>query len=253
MTGKHAATPPVQGGPWTSHGHPVAGVTVNGPGRPPVARCGGPAICRVCARDAEQIRARTVVTRAVGDVPILERRLLDPTGQPLDLRAQAEAGTAEGYACVWDVVDSYGTTFAPRCFSAGGLDGGDYALLWMHDPASPIGVFRAAEDDHGLLIRLKWDKTAGGEDARQRAISGSAPGLSVGFRPLMVDPDDTNRFTQAGLVETSQITARMASVPGASITAARLADAVELLANEPDGGAAVTAALLGLAAARARR
>lgn len=192
------------------------------------------------------------LTRAAGDVAVLERRLVDVNGAPLDLRAQAEAGTAEGYACVWDVVDSYGTTFAPRCFSAGGLDGGDYALLWMHDPASPIGVFRAAEDDHGLLIRLKWDKTAAGEDARQRAISGSAPGLSVGFRPLMVDPDDTNRFTQAGLVETSQITARMASVPGAAITAARQLDTTPTV-EDHTGEAAIMGALLGLAAARARR
>lgn len=194
------------------------------------------------------------LTRAAGDVPILERRLVDHAGQPLDIRAQAEAGTLEGYACVWDVVDTYGTTFAPRCFSAGGLDGGDYALLWMHDPSLPIGVFRAEEDDHGLVIRGRWDKTRDGEDARQRAISGSAPGLSVGFRPLMVDPDDTNRFTQAGLVETSQITARMASVPGASITAARQQDAAELEQYaDPQGEAAVVAALLGLAAARARR
>lgn len=41
-------------GPWTSHGHPIPGVTVAGgrPGR--VARCGGPKICTQCAKEAAQ-------------------------------------------------------------------------------------------------------------------------------------------------------------------------------------------------------
>lgn len=44
------------GGPWTGHGHAIEGITVEGSGRPPVARCGGPAICSKCAVDAERIR-----------------------------------------------------------------------------------------------------------------------------------------------------------------------------------------------------
>ncbi len=46
--------PTTQGGPWTRHGHPVDGVTVAGSAQPAlVARCGGPALCSVCALDAE--------------------------------------------------------------------------------------------------------------------------------------------------------------------------------------------------------
>lgn len=51
-------TPP--GGPWTRHGHAVAGVTVAGP-KPPdlkVARCGGPGLCHPCSMDAAQMQAR---------------------------------------------------------------------------------------------------------------------------------------------------------------------------------------------------
>jgi hypothetical protein len=47
----------------------------------------------------------------------------------------------------------------------------------------------------------------------------------VGFVPIGVDPDDDTVFTSARLVETSQITRRMASVPGAGITKARAAGA----------------------------
>jgi hypothetical protein len=39
----------------------------------------------------------------------------------------------------------------------------------------------------------------------------------------MVDPDDESAFTQCRLVETSQITRRMASVPGAELDKVRMA------------------------------
>lgn len=46
-----------RGGPWTQHGHPIAGLTVYGDDRPnAVARCGGPAICSDCAAGAERLR-----------------------------------------------------------------------------------------------------------------------------------------------------------------------------------------------------
>lgn len=186
-------------------------------------------------------------TRAAEAPPASEHRLV----AGLDLRAAAadDSGTFEGYACVWDVVDSYGTTFARGCFSAGGLDTDPYPLLWMHDRDVVLGTFTAAEDERGLLIKGSWDDTRAGRDARAQAKSGSAPGLSVGFNPVLVDPDDEDRFTQVRLIETSQIVARMASVPGAAIHAARGQQAP---AADP-GAAAVAAALLGLAATRARR
>lgn len=141
--------------------------------------------------------------------------------QQLSVRAEGEEGTFDGYACVWNVVDSYGTTFQRGCFEAGGLDQSMYALLWMHSPYEPIGVFLAQEDDHGLHIEGRWDSTTQGTDARTRARSGSAPGLSVGFVPIGTDPDDASAFTVCRLVETSQITARMAAVPGAELVGAR--------------------------------
>lgn len=165
-----------------------------------------------------------------------EQRLLEQPGMLLglpDMQVRALQGVQlrvddsgdgpqfKGYAVRWDVVDSYGTTFAPGSFRDGGLDGSEYALLWMHDPYSPLGMFTAREDSNGLLIEGSWDATPEGQAKRVMAKS-SAPGLSVGFVPLMVDPEDENRFTQARLVETSQITLRMASVPGAEFTSSRI-------------------------------
>lgn len=151
----------------------------------------------------------------------------------IDLRIAARADGDEGesatgfagYAVLWDVVDSWGTTFAPGCASAGGLDAELYALLDMHNPSAVIGVFTAREDEKGLWIAGDWDDTAAGRDARSRALSGSAAGLSVGFEVLAVDPDNVDRFTAIRLVEVSQITARMQAVPGAGFAEARGAGA----------------------------
>lgn len=155
-------------------------------------------------------------------VPDMQVRAL----QQLELRAgdDGKSSTFEGWACLWDVVDSYGTTFRKGSFVEGGLDQGEYALLWMHDPFEPIGAFTAEERDKGLWIAGGWDDTPQGQAKRVMAKR-SAPGLSVGFVPIGVDPEDSNVFTSARLVETSQITLRMASVPGAAITSSRISDA----------------------------
>lgn len=156
-----------------------------------------------------------------------ETRLATPVSEGgIDLRAAAASSTGEfeGFLCRFNTDDSYGTRFVPSCFEAGGLDERLYALLWMHDPFLPGATFNAAErSDEGLWIEGVYDETQQGQDMRVRAKSGSAPELSVGFIWLDSDPDDENAITKARLVEGSQITARMASVPGSQISAVRAA------------------------------
>lgn len=168
--------------------------------------------------DAQRLLAEQELARAAMREPsLMVRSLVD-----LDVRAaEGQDGTFDGYACVWDVIDAYGTSFRPGSFTRGGLDQSLYALLWMHSPFEPIGGFYATEDDHGLKISGRWDETQIGQDARVRAKSGSAPGLSVGFVPLGTDPEDPSAFSVVRLVETSQITARMAAVPGAELVGVR--------------------------------
>jgi HK97 family phage prohead protease len=142
-----------------------------------------------------------------------------------EIRAADAAGGGpefSGWACRTGVVDAYGTTFQAGCWSAGGLDSDLYAMCWFHNPMHPVGVLEASEREEGLWIQGEWDDTPEGRTARIRGQErGSARQLSVGCRGILYAEDDRNLIIAAQLVEVSQITARMAAVPGAGITSAR--------------------------------
>lgn len=146
-----------------------------------------------------------------------------------------EEGTFEGWACRYNKVDSYGTTFHPGVFKKG-VDKGNYAMLFMHSPFQPVGTFTAEERADHLWISGRYDDTAAGNDARIMAKSGSARELSVGF--IRTDLPDWSKLAEmdeqtyrdtldniksARLVEVSQITARMAAVPGSKLKTVRTA------------------------------
>lgn len=151
----------------------------------------------------------------------------------IDLRAIPEHRTsdeadAEGWAVVYGVEDSYGTTFVKRCFEAVEPLGARYPYLWMHRRDEPVGVFEVEDREEGLWIRVWFDDTQAGRDARARARSGSAPGCSVGFiwYPTVeqqAGEEDPNLILAARLIETSQITLGMQSVPGSEIKQVRSA------------------------------
>lgn len=156
------------------------------------------------------------------------RRGRDWAGTDADsmfVRAQTSedgSGGFEGWGVVYGVRDSYGTIFQTEAFTKGGLDEGAYPLLWMHNAAVPLATFVAEERPEGVWIAGEYDPTPDGQAARARALSGSAPELSVGFIWLEDGGEDaTDLIVSARLVETSQITLRMASVPGAQIVGVR--------------------------------
>lgn len=166
-------------------------------------------------------RRTSLSAPAVGGLPQgLEARAI-PTGN-LEVRVDDDAGsgTFEGWALLWNTTDSYGTRFRRGAFEAR-LDTDPYALLWMHDPWVVLGTFQAEERDRGLWIAGGWDATPEGQAGRARARSRSAAELSIGFQWLASNPDDKTEIVEALLVETSQITARMAAVRGAAMTDAR--------------------------------
>lgn len=143
----------------------------------------------------------------------------------LEVRADDAGDGADfwGPALPWNTLDSYGTRFAPDCFRDGGIDEGTYALLWMHDPWTVAGTFTAEAREQHLWIEGSYDDTPEGNAARARGKSGSARGLSVGFERIGDETleDGSILITKARLVEVSQITSRMESVPGAGLAGVR--------------------------------
>lgn len=150
----------------------------------------------------------------------LEVRVV-PSGQiEVQVDDDSTSGTFAGWGIRWNVTDSYGTRFRQGCFAAA-LDSDPYAFLWMHDPWTVLGSFAAEERDEGLWIEGTYDPTPEGQTGRARARSRSASELSIGFRRARTNPDDETEITEATLLEVSQITARMASSPGAALADAR--------------------------------
>lgn len=148
---------------------------------------------------------------------------------------EGQDGTFDGVACQYGKKDSYGTTFHPGVFRRG-IDKGSYAYLFMHSPYDPIGTFRADEQSNLLHIAGAYDDTQSGRDKRAMARSGSARELSVGFVRTDLPPwekiaemgdedraDVLENIRSARLVEVSQITARMAAVPGSKLKTVRSA------------------------------
>lgn len=148
---------------------------------------------------------------------------------------EGQDGSFDGVACQYGKEDSYGTTFHPGVFKRG-IDKNSYAYLWMHSPYTPIGTFKADEQSSLLHIGGLYDDTVDGRDKRAMARSGSARELSVGFVRTDLPPwekiaklndeeraDLMKNIRSARLIEVSQITARMAAVPGSKLKTVRSA------------------------------
>lgn len=96
-------------------------------------------------------------------------------------------GMIEGYASVFDVVDSYKDVIAPGAFkrtlAAWKASGRKLPVLWQHDAYNPIGVtLDAAEDETGLAVRAQLiTEVQQARDAHALAKAGALGGMSIGF------------------------------------------------------------------------
>jgi phage head maturation protease len=156
-------------------------------------------------------------------------------------------GQVEGIALVYDVIDTYGTTFAKGCLtrtirervSRGKvrlfLDHGDMPVSGMYDTHLHIGVVRSIQDrqfpdgTQGAVFQADLFDTEAGRAAHEylRAIAAtnSETGVSIGMlsQPDMtravIDGEECMRIREVPLGEIS-ITA-LSSVPGTKVTSVR--------------------------------
>ncbi|AXY56635.1 HK97 family phage prohead protease [Acinetobacter chinensis] len=113
---------------------------------------------------------------------------------PLNIKSVSDTGEFEGYASVFDVVDSYGDVVVKGAFKST-LESWSKRndlppVLWQHKMSEPIGPFtEMKEDDHGLFVRgkllIEEDPLAKRAHAHMKA--GSVKGMSIGY--MVVDAE----------------------------------------------------------------
>jgi Escherichia/Staphylococcus phage prohead protease len=114
-----------------------------------------------------------------------------------------ESGVFSGLASTWGGVDLVGDTVMPGAFAASLAEhkraGSAPAMLWHHQQASPIGVWREIREGRdGLEVRGKLALgVARGQEAYELMLTG-ALSLSIGYIAIDTDTDSKgNRVLRA--------------------------------------------------------
>lgn len=127
----------------------------------------------------------------------------------LEVKNLQDDGTFQGYLSVFGNVDLQGDKIKKGAFSESIKGREKFPLLWQHDPSSPIGVFSAVEDDHGLKINSALNlETVKGKEAYALLKQGAVSGLSIGYEPVKYswENSDIRVLEQVKLWEGSIVT-----------------------------------------------
>lgn len=129
----------------------------------------------------------------------------------LEIKSADDEGTFSGYASPFGgPADSYGDIIMPGAYAdslaAHRRQGTMPLMLWQHDTAEPIGVWREFhEDGKGLWGKgqlLRGVQKA--DEAYIRLKAGAVRGLSIGFREVEAEPDGpVRRLKKLDLLEVS--------------------------------------------------
>lgn len=133
---------------------------------------------------------------------------------PFEIRAadnaSSDAMIIEGYASVFDVIDSYETTFAKGCFDKSLREKGLPAFLLHHDSRMIAGTtLECREDARGLYWKAEFTKgVQHAEEAYRQAKQGAIKGISIGFIGTLYEEDEINdvrTFKEVELYECSLV------------------------------------------------
>ena len=143
---------------------------------------------------------------------MLDSKFLAPVARELKL-VNEELGVIAGYGSVFNVTDSQGDIVVPGAFAKSLAEwqskSQSPAMLWMHDPSQPVGVWDdIAEDAKGLVMKGRLSiSTQKGKDAYELLKMGALSGLSIGYQ--VVDREwkgDTRILKSVNLFEVSLVT-----------------------------------------------
>jgi Escherichia/Staphylococcus phage prohead protease len=132
---------------------------------------------------------------------------------PLDFKSINEDGAFEGYASLFGQKDMGGDIVVKGAFTSSleKRGTGGIRMLFQHDPAEPIGVWREIkEDSRGLFVRGQLlPQVARSREILMLMKEGALDGLSIGFRTIRGKSDRKNgvrRLYEVDLWEISIVT-----------------------------------------------
>lgn len=135
--------------------------------------------------------------------------------RPFLVKSIDQDGVFTGYASVFGALDSQSEIVErgafTRCLARIKGQGNAPAMLWMHDPSAPIGVWiEMREDAKGLYVqgRLALSTRKGGE-AYELLRMGALTGLSIGYRVVRSQIDKVRKarlLLEVELFEISLVT-----------------------------------------------
>jgi Escherichia/Staphylococcus phage prohead protease len=156
-------------------------------------------------------------------------------------RFDAETGLRDGavicgYASVFGASDQGGDVVQQGAYFASlarlKAAGRSVKMLWQHDPVRPIGVWdEIREDARGLFVKGRLlEGVQAGAEALTLIKAGAIEGLSIGYRTLRAEKDQTGRrlLHELELWEVSLVTFPM--LPEARVE--KTADAEAQLAKD---------------------
>jgi len=174
--------------------------------------------------------------------------------RPLAIKSLGADGLFSGYASVFGALDHQNEIVAAGAFAhtlANWQQQGRMpAMLWMHDPSQPIGVWLSLnEDRNGLAVQGRLAlRTQKGLEAYELLKMGALTGLSIGYRVIKSRLDGKRKarvLTELDLFEISLVTfpaneaARVRDVKAPALASARN----KRLKNDSDTTRAVVARL----------
>jgi uncharacterized protein len=126
-----------------------------------------------------------------------------------EIKADDDARTVEGYASVFNNVDSYSDIVMPGAF-AKSIKGRKPAMLWQHSSDKPIGVWDVLEEQKkGLFVKGRILPTTHGNDAYTLVKEGAVTGMSIGYSAKKWETDSDKgirKLTEVELYEVSLVT-----------------------------------------------
>lgn len=125
----------------------------------------------------------------------------------LEIKELTEEGEFEGYAAIFDIMDSYNDVIEKGAFKKSLEEKPKIKILWQHSTLEPIGIAEGKEDDKGLKIKGQLVL----ESSKAREIyylmkKGIVDGLSIGYKAVKeIFEGSIRRLKEIKLMEVSLV------------------------------------------------